>query len=521
MGSPSVSIKMSYTGKQIKKIFLGGGFGLIGEAAFITFGFVIVFLSVKILGPREYGIFVLALTIINILGVICKQGLHTGMLKQITQFFSQNKNLEANGVFRYSFYRTLVISLIVCLIITISAQYFVHFFDKDPILRTYLIILSFILPFMVMFTISLFGLQAVGRVKQMIFQEKVLKPGLHVSLLALIFVTLVHFKWPLNNTISFLGVYIFVIIATCLFTYRSLKGSGLSLFHPAKEFNKREYLHFAYPLLFHGIIGLLTTWTSTLMIAYFILDPQEIGSFYVIFKISSFCVIALISLDRAFAPIIGELYYRNAREELLKIYRAVTRWALIGAVFVLVLVTLIGKDILELFDPSYTIAYIPLIILCISRVIDASVGSVAYILLMTGHSRIILYNSIFILLINVTLNYLLIPLHGIIGAAIATAISYSIKNFIWMIFVYYKTNLQPYDRYYFKTISTFLLSLISVITFRYILPHNLMTSAFNFIIFLCLFCISYILFGVDDTDRELIQKVANRFMHKHSYEEER
>ena len=105
---------MSYTGKQIKKIFLGGSFGLIGEAAFITFGFVIVFLSVKILGPREYGIFVLALTIMNILGVISEQGLHTGMLKQITQFFVQNKNLEANGVFRYSFYRTLLVSLMVC-----------------------------------------------------------------------------------------------------------------------------------------------------------------------------------------------------------------------------------------------------------------------------------------------------------------------------------------------------------------------------------------------------------------------
>jgi O-antigen/teichoic acid export membrane protein len=508
---------MSYTSTQLKKIFLGGGFGLIGEASFLAFSFVIVFLSVKILGPREYGIFILALTIMNILGVICKQGLHTGMLKEITQLFAQNKDLEANSVFRYSFYRTLVVSLIVCLIITISAQYFVHFFNKDPILGTYLVTLSFILPFVAMFTISLFGLQAVGRVRQMIFQEKVLKPGLHVFLLALIFVILVHFKWPLNNTFLFLGVYIFVIIATCLSTYRALKGSRLSLFHPAKRFNKREYLHFSYPLLFHGIIGLLATWTSTLMIAYFIIDPQEIGSFYVIFKISSFCVIALISLDRAFAPIIGELYYRNAREELLKIYRVVTRWALIGAFFVLVIVTLIGKHILGLFDSSYTIAYIPLIILCVSRVIDASVGSVAYILLMTGHSRIILYNSIFILLINVILNYLLIPLYGIIGAAIATAISYSIKNLMWMLFVYFKTNLQPYDRCYFKTILIFFLSLISVITLRYILPHNLMTSALNFIVFLSIFCIPYILFGIDDTDKELIQRVANRFVFKHSH----
>ena len=502
---------MSYTGKHVKKIFLGGSFGLIGEAAFLIFGFVIVFLSIKILGTREYGIFVLALTILNILGVICKQGLQRGMLKQITQFFAQDKNLEANGVFRYSFYRTLVVSLIVCLIITISARYLVHFFNKDPILRTYLVILSLILPFMVMFSMCLFGLQAVGRVKQMIFQEKVLKPGLHTFLLALVFVSLVHFKCPLNNTISFLGVYIFLAISTCLFTYRSLNGSGLSLFQPVKEFNKRTYLHFSYPLLFHGIIGLLTTWTSTLMIAYFVIDPQEIGSFNVILKISSFCVIALISLDRVFAPIIGELYYKHAQEELLRIYRTVTRWALIGAVFVFVIVSLIGKDILGLFDRSYIIAFIPLIILCVGRVIDASVGSVAYILLMTGHSRIIFYNSIFVLFTNVILNYVLIPLYGITGAAIATATSYGIKNIMWMILVYHQTKLQPYDKCYLKTVSILLFSFICVITFRYLLPQTLLVSVFNVVVFLCLFCIPYILFGADDTDRDLIRKIGNRF----------
>jgi len=502
---------MLSTRKQIEKIFIAGGYGLAGEAMFMVFGFAIVFLSVKILGPREYGIFVLALTVMNILEVISKQGLHRGMLKQITHFFAQDKNLEANGVFRYSLHKTLVASSIACLIIIISARYFVQVFDKESILKTYLVILSFTLPFTVMFTIFLSGLQAVGRVKQMIFQEKVFKPGLHVFLLALIFASLVHFRLNLDNTKAFLVAYIFVMIATCLFTYRSLKGSGLSLFHSGKEFNKREYLHFSYPLLFHGIIGLLATWTSTLMIAYFIVDPREIGSFNIIFKISSFCVIALISLDRVFAPVIGELYYKDFHEELLKIYRTVSRWALIGAVFVLVIVTLIGKDILGLFDSSYMIASIPLIILCIGRVIDASVGSVAYILLMTGYSRIILYNSIFILFTNIVLNYVLIPAYGITGAAIATAASYGIKNILWMIFVYHQTKLQPYDKCYFKTVLILLLSFMCVIMSRYLLPQTLLISVFNCIIFLCLFCIPYILFGADDTDRDLMRNIANRF----------
>jgi len=45
------------------------------------------------------------------------------------------------------------------------------------------------------------------------------------------------------------------------------------------------------------------------------------------------------------------------------------------------------------------------------------------LLLMTGHSRLLLYNSLAAVLLNLALAMLLIPRYGLLGAAIATAVS--------------------------------------------------------------------------------------------------
>jgi len=493
---------------QFSKIMRGGGAGIVGEGVFLLLGFVIVFLSVKILGTEEYGIFVLALTIMHILEVICKQGLHKGMLKQITQFYAQGMHAKANAVFRYSTVRTFLMALLICVVTVLSAGILVHFFNKDAVLRIYLITLNCMLPFTVAFALFLSALQAVGRVGRMVVLEKIYKPGATACLLALVFILSQHLA--LSNTVFFLLVQSIVFISVCILAYGMLRGSGISLSHPGQEFNKKEYLHFSYPLLFQGIIGLVTTWTSTLMIAYFIINPQEIGAFNIIFKISSFCVIALMSLDRAFAPVIGELYYKNAQEDLLKTYRNVTRLSLTGAFLVFAAIVFLGKDALRLFDESYIASYIPLIILCIGRVVDASVGSVAYILLMTGRSKIILFNSIITLTINIILNYLLIPRFGLWGAALATAISYSLKNVIWMLFVYWKLRLHPYDKGYFKTIFIFSGCFAVAVLFKYFLPAHWIAATFNLVTFFCLFGLTYFWWGLDDDDRVIFRIVGNR-----------
>jgi O-antigen/teichoic acid export membrane protein len=70
-------------------------------------------------------------------------------------------------------------------------------------------------------------------------------------------------------------------------------------------------------------------------------------------------------------------------------------------------------------------------ILTVGQFINSASGSVGYILQMTGHQKfhqnVILIGTI----LNIILNWFLIPLYGIIGASIASVISMFFWNIVF------------------------------------------------------------------------------------------
>jgi O-antigen/teichoic acid export membrane protein len=139
-------------------------------------------------------------------------------------------------------------------------------------------------------------------------------------------------------------------------------------------------------------------------------------------------------------------------------------------VFSLVLPTflimlLFSEQILNiLWGGQYTQASIALSILACGYLIDAMVGRVGSFLNSTGHTKYILYNNVAALTLNLVLNIVLIPIYGIIGAAIATATSTILTNVLMFAEVWRKENVISIPSVsILKTTLTGLLSLLPVI----------------------------------------------------------
>ena len=74
------------------------------------------------------------------------------------------------------------------------------------------------------------------------------------------------------------------------------------------------------------------------------------------------------------------------------------------------------------------------------NLITTILGSVGTLLNMTGY-QVLMRNILFIsLIVNILINYLLIPPYGLVGAAIATLVSTSLWRIIANIYVYEKFN---------------------------------------------------------------------------------
>ena len=110
---------------------------------------------------------------------------------------------------------------------------------------------------------------------------------------------------------------------------------------------------------------------------------------------------------------------------------------------------LFGDVILSLFGQAFTHSNTAMHILLLGYVVNALTGPVGYVMIMTGHHvrAAQIYGGMIV--VNIALNAGLIPILGIEGAAMATAITMICVNLVLCVYVWqrlgYNTTILPFN----------------------------------------------------------------------------
>ena len=104
-------------------------------------------------------------------------------------------------------------------------------------------------------------------------------------------------------------------------------------------------------------------------------------------------------------------------------FGVVARWTLTIAIPMLVVMLGLRREVLLVFHPSFTDDASFMILLAVQPLIGCWIGLAGNIVVMTGHSRWNLFNSLLVGASNAALNALWIPRYGLWGAALATAVA--------------------------------------------------------------------------------------------------
>jgi O-antigen/teichoic acid export membrane protein len=163
---------------------------------------------------------------------------------------------------------------------------------------------------------------------------------------------------------------------------------------------------------------------------------------------------------------------------------------------------------MSFFGEEYIIGASTLFILGLAQLINTAVGANGYIMNMCGYEKVLLINDIFMAVINIILNYIMIPKYGIMGAAIATAISIASFNLFKLFQVKYYLDIIPFNRKYFHIIIN--ISIISLCTyFIKGVFNNIIIVFFNTALSMLIsFIISYLF--KDELDEFLFNKFKKK-----------
>ena len=148
----------------------------------------------------------------------------------------------------------------------------------------------------------------------------------------------------------------------------------------------------------------------------------------------------------AIAPQISGLMSTGQTERAGRIYRVATLWIVLTSWPLYLALAAFGPLLLGLFGRDFTAAGPALTVLALAMLVNLGTGNVGTVLLMAGRSSWLLANKTAAVIANVVLNLLLVPAHGILGAAIAWAVAIAVDNLAAVLEVRYALGLHGYGR---------------------------------------------------------------------------
>lgn len=184
-------------------------------------------------------------------------------------------------------------------------------------------------------------------------------------------------------------------------------------------------------------------WIDSFVLGIYVSD-SEIGVYNVAIKIALGASFAMEAINSGLAPKVARLYFDKKEKELQEIVSFSTVLNFGVTVGIVLLIIVFNQFLLGLFGEEFKSGAAVLLILCLVHLLNSFMGSAAIIMQMTGYQKQYQNIAVAALVINLGLNFLLVPRFGNIGAALATAISLTVWYIYNTSFLKRKENIRTY-----------------------------------------------------------------------------
>ena len=478
-------------------VFFGGILGA-------SLNFIFTLIVTRYIGALTYGRFVYIFTVISFFPLLCTLGLDRGL-----QFFIPKKTVndeleERNRLISFSFVVSLIVSIVaVVLIIALSdfiASEILHRHNLAYVLRL-LAPLIILLTFRQMADVLY---RSIGNITTFVKTQSLTTPV--VQLLSI--VVFISLGYTIGGLIGayYVGLSVGSIILLVdlkrlnIFTRFSFRAAG----------PYREIFSYSIPLLLGGLIAFFGSKTDILYIGHTI-SSERVAVYNVAFQIGIMTNFAMASFNSIFASVITSLYYKGEYTKLADLYKIITKWMVASNLICFSIILLFSEDILRIFGEAFVVGSKALILVSIGQLFSVGVGSAGLMITMTGRPQYSLYITLMTAVVNISLNYLLIPIYGISGAGLASLVTVAVANSARLAFVYRTLKIHPYDWSYLKIIIPALVSFVIVLTIKNLLTMQwLVELCILSLLFLLLFGCMTILLGLSDDDKMILNKIMSK-----------
>lgn len=375
------------------------------------------------LGTIEYGIYEYAIAVGVFLAFVAGLGLPMAVLRFIREYTTREDWAHLRGIIRGSWQQTFAVS-----IVTSACATAILMLNASHSLEAHIV------PLVVgIWTLPVVALVNLHREIVRAFEQIALAyaPSLIIHPLLLIGLASVwQLQRDLTSTVAIALSLLAALLALALQLVLFQRNLDPKISKARPAYAMAQWWKVALPLMLVDGSSMVLSQTDTLMIGAF-LGAKQVGIYSAALKTSLWVQFILSAVNAISAPLIASLYAQGDRLGLQQLVSTIARWMFYPSLAIAVVLISFAEPILQLFGTQFAAAKGPLAILILGQLVNVGSGSVGYLMMMTGHhiqSALVVGVSA---VANVILNLIGIHFLGIVGAALATALSMAMWN-VWL-----------------------------------------------------------------------------------------
>ena len=495
--------------QSLQKIAKGTGIIFIGSLLGLFLAFISRLIIARYWTESDYGVFSLALVMLNICVIISTLGLQNGVSRSIAYARGKNEREKIQGLISSSLCLALAGSLILCLILFFTSEAIAIKIFHEPALTVPLKIFAIAIPFFTIINVLVSIFLGFGRVQAKVYFQDILRNVLFLILLLAVILFNLSFIEVFYAYMISLAILCLILV---IYAIKHLHSPIRITFKPPANPVAKELLFFSFPLLGVAMLQMIITWTDTLMLGSF-KSSAEVGMYNVALPLAQLIGIPMAALLPIYGPITAGLYAQNSVPELRRNYTILTKWIFSATLPLFLLLFLFPEIVLDfLFGANYMLASQALRILSLGFIIVNLLGPNGTTLMAVGETKFLMWAIVVAACMNIALNTILIPQWGIIGAATATTASLTLHCIIRHVKVHSILGVTPLTKNLLKP----MISSISIVFIIYLLVGHFLSVTFwmlplLFILFYAIYFMALLLTrSFDQEDITMIVEIEKR-----------
>lgn len=410
---------------QEKRVIKNSLFIPLAKVYFVVTGYGIYFGLTRILDPSQFGIYGVVIGLISVVNMVFISGTIQGVSKFISEDESQAENIKQSA-----FLLQGILGGIIFLTLNILSRQ-ISCMLNDEELSPYIRIASFIFLFYSYYAVFVGHLNGIKD-----FRRQGMLDMFYSTLKILLILSLAYYGASLYGAIAGFASASFIILLIALLVV-GFKPAG-RMFPVKKLFNFMIIVMvftLVQELIMHSDLFLLKALTEKIS------SNLKAGLYTACLSIARIPFMIMISLSYIIFPIISKATTSDQDEKArYYIYQGMRICLIMSVLFSVLIASSPRETLLLLYPGSYQAAYKALQFLTFGYMFFSLFTVATAILTSSGKPQHSLMIGIIILLCQVALNFSLIPVYGITGAAIGTASAQFIGLLISGLIIYRRFN---------------------------------------------------------------------------------